>query len=195
LNTNVTDAGPFEKLLTLQVAEEDLEAAKSQAARRLSRDLKIKGFRPGKAPRRVVEATVGSERLRSEAIDDLLPSLVADALREVDLSPAVPPQVENMKDIENGLEVEVKVATWPVLDHVPSYEGLEVEVSQPQPTEEELDRQLTRLREQFADLEVVDRPALTVISFPSTSAPHVTVSPSRKPQPTTCCTKSDPARL
>jgi len=160
LNTNVTDAGPFEKLLTLQVAEEDLEAAKSQAARRLSRDLKIKGFRPGKAPRRVVEATVGSERLRSEAIDDLLPSLVADALREVDLSPAVPPQVENMKDIENGLEVEVKVATWPVLDHVPSYEGLEIEVSQPQPTEEELDRQLTRLREQFADLEVVDRPAV-----------------------------------
>ena len=94
LNTNVTDAGPFEKLLTLQVAEADLEAAKSQAARRLSRDLKIKGFRPGKAPRRIVEATVGSERLRSEAIDDLLPSLVADALREVDVSPAVPPQVE-----------------------------------------------------------------------------------------------------
>jgi trigger factor len=160
LNTNVTDAGPFEKLLTLQVAEADLEAAKTQAARRLSRDLKIKGFRPGKAPRRIVEATVGSDRLRSEAIDDLLPSLVADALREVDLRPAVPPQVENLKDIDDGLEVEVKVATWPVLDHIPDYEGLEVEVSQPQATEEELERQLTRLRDQFADLEAVDRPAV-----------------------------------
>ena len=160
MNTNVTDAGPFEKLLTLQVAEADLEVAKSQAARRLSKDLKIKGFRPGKAPRRIVEATVGKERLRSEAIDDLLPKLVADALREVDVRPAVPPQVENMKDIETGLEVEVKVTTWPVLDHVPSYEGLEIEVSQPQPTEEELERQLNRLRDQFSELEGVDRPAV-----------------------------------
>jgi trigger factor len=160
LNTNVTDAGPFEKLLTLQVAEADLETAKAQAARRLSKDLKIKGFRPGKAPRRIVEATVGPERLRSEAIDDLLPTLVADALREADVRPAVPPQVENMKDIDTGLEVEVKVTLWPVLDHVPSYEGLEIEVSQPQPTEEELERQLNRLRDQFADLEGVDRPAI-----------------------------------
>jgi trigger factor len=160
LNTNVTDAGPFEKLLTLQVAEADLDAAKSQAARRLSKDLKIKGFRPGKAPRRIVEATVGPERLRSEAIDDLLPTLVADALREVDVRPAVPPQVENMKDIDTGLEVEVKVTLWPVLDHVPTYEGLEIEVSRPQPTEEELERQLNRLRDQFADLETVDRPAI-----------------------------------
>lgn len=160
MNTNVTDAGPFEKLLTLQVPEADLEAAKSSAARRLSRDLKIKGFRPGKAPRRIVEATVGPERLRSEAIDDLLPSLVADALLAADLNPAVPPQIENMKDVEDGLEVEVKIATWPVLDRVPHYEGLEIEVSKPQPTEEELERQLARLRDQFADLEPADRPAV-----------------------------------
>lgn len=160
LNTNVTDAGPFEKLLTMQVPEAELEAAKASAARRLSKDLKIKGFRPGKAPRRIVEANVGPERLRSEAIDDLLPTLVADALREADVRPAVPPQVENMKDIENGLEVEVKVTTWPVLDHVPDYEGLEVEVSRPQPSDEELERQIDRLRDQFADLELVDRPAV-----------------------------------
>ncbi len=160
LNTNVTDAGPFEKLLTLQVAEADLEPAKSEAARRLSRDLKIKGFRPGKAPRRIVEATVGPERLRSEAIDDLLPTLVADALREIDLQPAVPPQVESMKDIDEGFEVEIKVAVWPELDELPSYDGLEIEVSQPHPTEEELESQLTRLRDQFADLETVDRPAV-----------------------------------
>ncbi len=159
MNTNVTDAGPFEKLLTMQVPEAELEAAKSSAARRLSKDLKIKGFRPGKAPRRIVEATVGPERLRSEAIDDLLPTLVADALREVDVRPAVPPQVENLKDIDTGLEVEVKITTWPVLDHLPPYESLEIEVSPPQPTDEELERQVDRLRDQFADLELVSRPA------------------------------------
>ncbi len=159
MNTNVTDAGPFEKLLTLQIPEADLEAAKAKAARRLSKDLKIKGFRPGKAPRRIVEATVGPERLRSEAIDDLLPTLVTDALREVDVRPAVSPQVEEVRDIDTGLEVEVKVTVWPVLETIPPYEGLEIEVSEPQPTEEELERQLNRLRDQFADLEKVDRPA------------------------------------
>jgi trigger factor len=160
LHTNVTEAGPFEKLVTFQVAEADLDQAKSKAARRMSKDLKIKGFRPGKAPRRIVEATVGPERLRSEALDDLLPTLVADILREVDLSPAAPPQVANMTDNEDGVEVQVKVATWPELDVLPDFEGLEVEVSTPEPTEDELDGQLGRLRDQFADLETVGRPAV-----------------------------------
>lgn len=159
MNTNVTDAGPFEKLLTLQVAEGDLEAAKTEAARRLSKDLKIKGFRPGKAPRRIVEATVGPERLRSEAIDDLLPTLVGDALREIDIRPAAPPQVESMKDVETGLEVEVKVTTWPRLEQIPDYQGIEIEVTAPDVTDDEVDGQVDRFREQFADLETVERPA------------------------------------
>jgi trigger factor len=160
LHTNVTDAGPFEKLVSFQVAEADLDEAKTQAARRLSKDLKIKGFRPGKAPRRIVEATVGPERLRSEAIDDLLPTLVADVLREMELSPAAPPQVENLTDTDDGLEVQVKVATWPELDQVPEYEGLEIEISTVEPTEEDLNAQIDRLRDQFADLETADRPAV-----------------------------------
>lgn len=160
MQTTVTDAGKYEKLLTLQVSESELEEAKGRAARRLSRELKIKGFRPGKAPRRIVEATVGPQRLRSEAIDDVLPRLVGDALREAELQPAVVPQVEGMKDLDTGLEIEVRVTLWPTLDEVPAHAGMEVEVGSPEVTDAEVDVQVDRLREQFADLETVARPAV-----------------------------------
>ncbi len=158
--STMQDLGPFEKLLTLQFAEADLEAAKGRAARRISRELKIKGFRPGKAPRRIVEASVGVERVRAEAIEELLPDIVTEALAEVNLTPAVPPSVEELRDIESGLEVEVKVTMWPTLETVPEYSGREFEVENPDLPEEAIQEQLDKLRDQFAELDTVSRPSV-----------------------------------
>lgn len=158
--TTVVDAGPFEKRLTLVVTDQQLEEAKGQAARKLGKDLKIPGFRPGRAPRQVVEATLGADRIRSEAIDTVLPDAVSQALSEEDLVPAARPQVEKIEDIENGVSVEVLVALWPALDEIPDYEGRKIEVESPDITDEELDSQLDRLREQFASLETVGREAI-----------------------------------
>ncbi|MDH4117702.1 MAG: trigger factor family protein, partial [Acidimicrobiia bacterium] len=80
MSVNVVDAGPFERVVEFSVSEAEIESAKGAAARKLSRDLKIRGFRPGKAPRPIVEATVGSERLRAEAIDEILPDKLGDVL-------------------------------------------------------------------------------------------------------------------
>jgi len=60
VSVTVSDAGPYEKLVSFNISEAELDTAKSKAARRLSKDLKIRGFRPGKAPRPIVEATVGA---------------------------------------------------------------------------------------------------------------------------------------
>lgn len=158
--STMQDLGPFEKLLTLDVPEADLEAAKGRAARRISRDLKIKGFRPGKAPRKIVEATVGAGRVRSEAIEDLLPQLVTDALASAELTPAVAPSVEAMRDSETGVEVDVKVTLWPTAANVPTYEGREFEIENPELPEEAIQGQLDRLREQFAELATVERPSV-----------------------------------
>jgi trigger factor len=159
LDTTLTDAGPFEKVLTLHLDDAQLDTAKERAARRLSKDLRIPGFRPGKAPRRVVEATVGADRLRSEAIEDVLPEVVTTALADVDLSPAVAPSVETMRDVSDGVEVEVKVTVWPELEEVPSYRHRRIEVTTPEVSEQDLDEQITRLRRQFAELETASRPA------------------------------------
>ena len=124
-----------------------------------SREIRIKGFRPGKAPRRIVEATVGPDRLRSEAIDDLLPAAVEQALSETDLAPAVTPSVEAMRTIDEGVEVDVKVTVWPKTDHVPDYQDRRIEVESPIADDERVDEQVTQVRRQFAELETVTRHA------------------------------------
>ena len=69
MHTEVSETGRFERTLTIQLEEAELEAAKTKAARKLSGEMKIKGFRPGKAPRSIVERMVGADHLRSEAIE------------------------------------------------------------------------------------------------------------------------------
>ncbi len=158
MSAKVADAGPFEKLMTLEVSGEELFAAENRVARKLSREVKIKGFRPGKAPRKMVESVVGSERLRSDAIDELLPAMVAKALDETELVPAVNPTVDAIDDVDDGVEVQVKVTLWPKLDTVPSFQDREIEVAVPDVDEEELRTQIDRMRDQFSELETVERP-------------------------------------
>ncbi|GBE22214.1 MAG TPA: trigger factor [Actinobacteria bacterium] len=160
MNTKVTDLGPFEKLMTLEVSGETLLAAENRAARKLSREVKIKGFRPGHAPRRVVESVVGAQRLRSDAIDDLLPAMVAEALNESELVPALNPSVDEIVDVDDGVEVQIKVTLWPELDIVPEFRDREIEVNIPDVDEEELRSQIDRMRDQFSELETVDRPVV-----------------------------------
>jgi trigger factor len=158
--TTVTETGPFERLVTFRLTEDQISAGKAETARKLSRDLKLKGFRPGKAPLPVVEAAVGPARLRSEVIDDLVPPALNEILTEEELRPAVTPQLEGLNDVDGGVEVEVKVTLWPSIE-LPSYKDREVEVDSPMVTPEELDTQLRRMLEQFATVEEADRPAGT----------------------------------
>jgi trigger factor len=156
--TTVTETGPFERLVTFQLTEDQISAGKAETARKLSRDLKLKGFRPGKAPLPVVEAAVGTDRLRSEVIDDLVPPTLSEILSAEELRPAVTPQLEALNDVDGGVEVEVKVTLWPTIE-LPEYRDREVVVDSPIVTPEDLESQLRRMLEQFATVEEVDRPA------------------------------------
>jgi trigger factor len=158
MTVNVREAGPFERVVGFELTDAEIDAATAGAARRLSQDLKLKGFRPGKAPRPVVEAAVGRDRLRSEAIEDVIPQRLTEVLRAEDLRPAVTPQLETMEDIEGGVSVEVKVTLWPTIE-APSYQNRTIEVDSPEVGEEEIEEQLERMREQFGQVEEVERAA------------------------------------
>ncbi len=159
MSISVSEVGPFERLVSFTIIEADLEQAKNKAARKLAREVRIPGFRPGRAPRKVVEAALGLERIRSEAIDDILPEKVGEILEAQGLEAAVPPSLDALRDVEGGFEVDVKVALWPVLDTVPRYVGREVTVDSPVVTDDEVEEQVELMREQFADVEEVDRAA------------------------------------
>ncbi len=157
MTINVTETGPFERMVTFHLSEEQIAVGKAATARKLSRDMKIPGFRPGKAPVPVIEATVGSDRLRSEVIDDLVPPALTEVLNDEDIRPAVTPQLEALNDVDGGVEVEVRVTLWPKIE-VPNYKDRNIEVTSPEVTDEELESQITRMLEQFGTVEEVDRP-------------------------------------
>jgi trigger factor len=151
--------GRFERLVTVELTNAEIDAAKTGAARRLSRDLKIPGFRPGKAPRPVVEAAIGAGRLRTEAVEDLIPKKLSDVLSQENLNPAVTPSLEKIDDIDGGVAAEVLVTLWPALDAVPNYRHRRIEVTTSDIEEEEVEASLARMRQQFASLETADRAA------------------------------------
>ncbi len=160
MQTEVTEAGPFERMLTLRLDESELEAAKDSAAKKLSKSLKIKGFRPGKAPRAVVERMVGADALRREAIDDALAEFVSEAIGDTDLAPVTVPRVEDLRDGDTGgVEVDVRITLWPKVENPPDAEGRKILVEVPDVEESEIDDQIERLRNQFAELEDVSREA------------------------------------
>jgi trigger factor len=154
------EPGPFERILTVTIDAEALAAAEGRAARKLSKEVKIKGFRPGKAPRQLVEKVVGAETLRREAIDDALPRVAAEALRDSDLRPAVAPRVDDIRDEDGVVEVDLRITEWPELDGLPDYRGREIEIEDPGVTDEDVEQRIDRVRDQFAELEDVDREAV-----------------------------------
>lgn len=158
MTTTVTESGPFERIVRFRLSDRQINEARAGAARKLANDLKIRGFRPGKAPLPVIEAAVGADRVRKEAIDGLVPHLLADALEEEEIDPAVTPELNSLDDADGGVEVEVLVTLWPEIE-APGYKNRNVEVSSPDVTDEDLDEQTTRMLEQFGTVEEVEREA------------------------------------
>ena len=152
------DIGPFEKMVSFEISSVDLNHAMNRASRRISREVNIAGFRPGKAPRRLVENRVGAERIRADAIEDLVPVRMGRILSQTDINPVVPPLLESVTDSGGGsVKVEVRVTTWPRIESVPTYQGRQIAVQEMPPVSEELDARLTRLRHMYAPLQTVDR--------------------------------------
>jgi trigger factor len=143
--------------LTIEVPSERVDDAFNRVLNRLSQRVKIEGFRPGKAPRPLVEARVGAVTLREEVIDFLVPPLVNEALRERSIEAIDRPQVE-VHELERGRAARLvaKVTIWPQLT-LPDLESLRVERSTTAVDDEMVERRLAELREQLAEIEPVER--------------------------------------
>ncbi|MBN2112544.1 MAG: trigger factor [Acidimicrobiia bacterium] len=156
--TEVGEPNPAERLLTITVDAAAFEAAKARAARRLSREVKVKGFRPGKAPQRLVESVVGPETMRREAVDEALPVAVSAAVEEAGLEPAVTPRVTAVRDTADGFEADVRVTLWPEITGLPEYRGRRMVVDSPAVSDGDVEAHIERMRLRFAELEDVARP-------------------------------------
>jgi trigger factor len=147
--------------LSVEVDEAEFEKAVDAAFRRLAREVKIDGFRPGKAPRRVLEAKLGPGVAREEAMRAALPGYYENALRETDTDAIAQPEIDITAGQDAGpLAFDAVVEVRPVIN-VPGYDALKVVVPNPEPSEEDVNAQIDRLRNQGAELNDVDRAART----------------------------------
>jgi trigger factor len=143
--------------LSVEVEEVEFDAAIDEAFRRIAREVRIPGFRPGKVPRRILEARLGSDVARQDALRESLPAYYARAVGEHEVDVIAAPEIDITAGQESGpITFDAVVEVRPKIQ-VAGYGSLRVEVPSPAVTDEEIDAQVDRLRRQFGELQTVDR--------------------------------------
>ncbi len=143
--------------LTVEVPEDRVQAAMRKAARRLSKNTRIPGFRPGKAPYEVVVRVLGQETVFEEALDDLGPEVYWNALEQTQLEPYAPGTLDEVIS-EKPLVLRYIVPLAPEVD-LGDYRSLRVPWEEPEVSDEALEEVLENLRQGQALIEPADRPA------------------------------------
>jgi len=146
--------------LEIPIDPQDLDAAEERAFRKLVKNVRLPGFRPGKVPRKVFEQAYGSGSILDRAFDEVVPDLYAKAIREHELEPVERPKMEVLEEGDDGRPVRLK-ATVEVRPEITlgEYAGLEV-AREPVIVEDgDVDRSLEALAKERATLVPVERPA------------------------------------
>jgi len=145
--------------LTVEVDEDELHEAVDDTFRRLQKEVTVPGFRPGKVPRRLLEARLGAQAIRAEVIRHALPDYYAQAIEQAALDTIAAPEIDITSGEDSGkLAFDAVVEVRPKVS-IAGYQGLVVTVPSIEPSETEIQARIDRLREQFAELKEVDRPA------------------------------------
>jgi len=138
---------------------EELKPSLDAAYQAIAKQINIPGFRKGKVPPPVIDRQVGRGAVLDEAINDALPKLYVQALQENDLQPLAQPEIDVTKLEDNSLfEFTAEVDVRPTIE-VPSYDAISVQVDDVKVSDDDVDEQVESLRERFATLKDVDRPA------------------------------------
>ena len=146
--------------VSVDIEAEEFEEKLDEAFRKLARQIRLPGFRPGKAPRRVLEARLGSQAARGEALSDAVPEYYAQAVQNHDVDVIAPPEIDITSGAEEGpVSFDAVVEVRPLIT-ITGYEQIKAEVPNPEPTEDEIAQQIDQLRKQFGELAPVARPAI-----------------------------------
>jgi len=146
--------------LSVEIDEAEMDEALDEVMSRLARDLRVPGFRPGKVPRRVIEARMGgASALRGEALREALPDFYARAVTDTEVDPIDQPEIDITSGDEAGaVSFDAVVLVRPTVA-IPGYQGLVVTLPSLEVTDEEVTAQIDRLRATAGELVEVSRPA------------------------------------
>lgn len=145
--------------VSVEVDEAEFEREVDAAFKRIAKEIRLPGFRPGKAPRKLLEARLGTEAGREEALRESVPSYYTRAVIEHEVDVIAPPEIDITAGREGGsvtFDAVVEVRPRVTLG---AYRAIRLEVPAPYATDDDITAYLDRLRGQYGELVVVERPA------------------------------------
>jgi trigger factor len=152
----VENISPVKKKIAIEIAPEAVSKEMDKALADVAKKAKIPGFRPGKAPKNIVEKHYGDD-VRSEVMHRLISEAYMQALRDNNLNPVEMPTIDDVSPLTKGssLTFAATVEVRPEIE-LGTYDGIEVKEGSLDVTDEELNQTIDRLREMYAQLEVVE---------------------------------------
>ena len=162
MRTSVTELGDSRVRVEVGIEADAVQDRLERAAHELARDMRMPGFRKGKVPAQLVIQRVGRDAVLEQALRDSLPEWYERALLDTGITPVGDPElnVASLPGTGEELSFSIEVAVRPAAK-LGEYKGLEVGRAEPEVPAEAVQAELDRLREGFASLDPVDRPAAT----------------------------------
>lgn len=161
MKTDVTELPDSRVRVEVEVPAELVDRGVQRAARSLAREMRMPGFRKGKAPPSLVIQRLGFGAVMQEAVRDSLPEWYEQGLLRSGVSPIGDPEIEIVSSPEaegEALEFKFEIGVRPKAK-LGEYKGIEVGKAEAEPTDEIVDREVERIREGFTKLEPVEREA------------------------------------
>jgi trigger factor len=146
-----------EVLLTVEIEPDQQQNLLKKAAQRISREVKIPGFRPGKAPFNVVVRRFGMEAIQSEALEHSVEDMVKESMAQVSLVPYAQIQLDGV-EWDPNLKIKIRVPTRPVVE-LGNYREIRLEAKTVEVTDQDVEDALKRLQEQNVTWVPVERPS------------------------------------
>ncbi|MCH7231026.1 trigger factor [Glycomyces sp. L485] len=160
MKSTVETLSPTRVRLSVEVPFEELAPYINEAYKSVGQQVRVPGFRPGKAPRPVIDQRVGRESVYAQAMDPAVQANLNKAVSENDVNALGRPELTEVKPIEDGKPFEFVVETDVTPDYeLPDFSTLKVTVEADDVSEEDIDADLESQRLRFSSLKTVERPA------------------------------------
>src|SRR6185437_10757694 len=158
MQVSLENVGKLERKLTVKFPAEQFESKVRQRISELGRNVRLKGFRPGKVPTKVIEQRFG-EQVRGEALSDLIGSTFRDAVQQENLQPVANPSIDTDGKPKDG-EIAY-TATFEVMPELPTVDVAILKIDRPRAEvgEADIDKMIETLRSQRRAFAKVDRAA------------------------------------
>jgi trigger factor len=161
VKSTVEQLSPTRVRINVEVPFTELQPDFDRAYKELAKQVRLPGFRPGKAPAKLLEARFGRETMLDQVVNDAVPSRYGQAVTESDVRPLGQPDIEvTKKEYGQDLVFTAEVDVRPEIS-LPDLSALKITVDPIQVSDEDIDAELQSLRARFGTLTGVERPAAT----------------------------------